>query len=81
MYLEFLRDGVANKRRRALLEQEVQVAEGLVRLASLDLANLQRLGSLALDGRELGVDLIAVLVELIRIKRGDANRVDYDLCI
>ena len=57
------------------------MAEGLVRLASLDLANLQRLGSLALDGRELGVDLIAVLVELIRIKRGDANRVDYDLCI
>ena len=57
------------------------MAEGLVRLASLDLALLQRLGGLALDGRELGVDLVAVRVELIRVKRRDAKWVDYDLCV
>ena len=57
------------------------MAEGRVRLANLDLAHLQRLGGLALDDRELGVDLVAVLVELVGVQRGDANRVDDDLCI
>jgi len=69
---------VHGRRRRALFEQKVQVAKGRIRLASLDLAHLQRLGGLVLNGLELGVDLVVVAVEVPRVERGDAERVDDD---
>ena len=59
-----------------LLEEDLQVMNRRVGLAHLDLAQLQRLVGLALQALEVWVDLVAVRVELVRVQRRDAERIN-----